>query len=93
MTTLVLPHAATSTAPVARALACELRTDGVPAGTAAEAVAAVLGLLGQALATGAPLPGGALRVSWSVGGDGGVHLSVRDATGLRTAQVGALVPH
>jgi anti-sigma regulatory factor (Ser/Thr protein kinase) len=77
LTSMHVPHDASSAAVVRRALVRELERRGAPEPVVDDAVLVVSELVGNALRHGAPLPDGGVRVSWWVAG-GAVHLEVCD---------------
>ena len=77
MTSVLVPHAASSAAAVRRALVPELEACGVPQDVVDDAALVVSELVGNAVRHGAPLSQAGVRVSWWVAG-GAVHLEVCD---------------
>ncbi len=77
MSSILVPHEASSAAVVRHRLSDELASQGV-AGAAVDAAALVLSeLVGNAVRHGAPLPGGGVRASWALRDDV-LRVEVRD---------------
>jgi anti-sigma regulatory factor (Ser/Thr protein kinase) len=74
---LLLPHAPSSVSVARRRLGADLRVHGVPETTVGDAILALSELLSNAIRHAHPLPGGQLRVSWSLQG-GTVEIAVSD---------------
>jgi anti-sigma regulatory factor (Ser/Thr protein kinase) len=73
----VLPHAPSSVGVARRRLGADLRAHGVPEATAGDAILVLSELLSNAIRHARPLPGGQVRVSWSLQG-GTVEVAVSD---------------
>ena len=77
MTAVVLPHAPASAAVARRSLTSELSGAGVASAVIGDAALVVSELVGNAVRHASPLPGGALRVEWSIHPDT-VEIAVTD---------------
>jgi anti-sigma regulatory factor (Ser/Thr protein kinase) len=74
---LLLPHAPSSVSVARRRLGADLRAHGVPENMAGDAILVLSELLSNAIRHAHPLPGGQVRVSWSLQG-GTLDLAVSD---------------
>jgi anti-sigma regulatory factor (Ser/Thr protein kinase) len=66
LTAVVLPHALASAAVARRSLASELAASGLSRAVVSDAALVVTELVGNAVRHASALPGGALRVEWSL---------------------------
>jgi anti-sigma regulatory factor (Ser/Thr protein kinase) len=69
MSTMLVPHAAPSASVVRHRFVDELRARGLPGMVVDDAALVLSELVGNAVRHGAPLPGGGIRVGWSVSDD------------------------
>jgi anti-sigma regulatory factor (Ser/Thr protein kinase) len=69
MSTMLVPHAAPSASAVRHRFVDELRARGLPGIVVDDAALVLSELVGNAVRHGAPLPGGGIRVAWSVSDD------------------------
>ena len=77
MTAVVLPHAPASASVARRSLTSELSGAGVSNAVVGDAALVISELVGNAVRHASPLPGGALRVEWSLHPDT-VEIAVTD---------------
>ena len=77
MTAVVLPHAPASAAVARRSLTSELTAAGIAGTVVGDAALVISELVGNAVLHAHPLPGGALRVEWSLQRDT-VEIAVTD---------------
>jgi anti-sigma regulatory factor (Ser/Thr protein kinase) len=77
---VLLPHAPSSVGVARRRLGADLRAHGAPEAVVGDAILVVSELLSNAIRYARPLPGGQVRVSWSLG-DGTVEVAVGDGGG------------
>jgi anti-sigma regulatory factor (Ser/Thr protein kinase) len=66
---MLVPHAAPSASAVRHRFVDELRARGLPGAVVDDAALVLSELVGNAVRHGAPLPGGGIRVGWTVAGD------------------------
>jgi anti-sigma regulatory factor (Ser/Thr protein kinase) len=66
LTAVVLPHATASAAVARRSLSSELSAAGIPRAVVGDAALVVTELVGNAVRHASALPGGAVRVEWSL---------------------------
>lgn len=69
MSAMLVPHAAPSASAVRHRFVDELRARGLPGIVVDDAALVLSELIGNAVRHGAPLPGGGIRVQWSVSDD------------------------
>lgn len=74
---VLLPHAPSSVRVGRRRLGAELRAHGIPEASVGDAILVLSELLSNAIRHAHPLPGGQVRVSWSVR-SGTVEIAVSD---------------